>query len=214
MPKPNDLALITELLENAEKNIKMAKQLLLGDTAPVFFKKEINIPSSLKATSEGNARIIEGVFDGQSMRGADGKTYPVIANYASKSKLIEGDHLKLTILEDGTFIFKQIGPADRKSLVGILTYDDGKYKVLSGGKAYNVLHASVTYYKAQPGDEVTVLTNALEETSNWAAIDNIITPVAGKENNILSFDIEPKKKKKDKKESDDILDSDLDYKID
>ena len=33
----------------------------------------------------------------QIMIGPDGKNYPVPANYASKSKLIEGDILKLTI---------------------------------------------------------------------------------------------------------------------
>ena len=47
---------------------------------------------------------MEGVFDGQNMMGPDGKKYPVPANYASKSKLVEGDVLKLTISDDGSFI--------------------------------------------------------------------------------------------------------------
>ena len=52
--------------------------------------------------------IVEGVFNGQIMIGPDGKQYSVPANYASKSKLVEGDILKLTIDKDGSFIFKQI----------------------------------------------------------------------------------------------------------
>ena len=58
-------------------------------------------------------KIIEGQFDGQNMIGPDGKVYPVPANYASKSKLVEGDTLKLTIAQDGSFIYKQIGPVER-----------------------------------------------------------------------------------------------------
>ena len=58
-------------------------------------------------------KVIEGVFDGQNMVGSDGKTYPVPANYASKSKLVQGDILKLTIAEDGAFLYKQIGPIPR-----------------------------------------------------------------------------------------------------
>ena len=53
--------------------------------------------------------VIEGVFDGQHMIGPDGKKYSVPANYASKSKLVEGDILKLTIDRQGNFIYKQIG---------------------------------------------------------------------------------------------------------
>ena len=42
-------------------------------------------------------RVIEGVFDGENMIGPDGKQYSVPANYASKSKLVEGDILKMKI---------------------------------------------------------------------------------------------------------------------
>ena len=62
-------------------------------------------------------KIIEGQFDGQNMIGPDGKVYPVPANYASKSKLVEGDTLKLTIAQDGSFIYKQIGPVERKKII-------------------------------------------------------------------------------------------------
>ena len=54
------------------------------------------------------------------MVGSDGKNYPVPANYASKSKLVQGDILKLTIADDGAFLYKQIGPIPRKQVVGKL----------------------------------------------------------------------------------------------
>ena len=86
------------------------------------------------------------------MIGPDNKQYPVPANYASKSKLVEGDVLKLTIAEDGSFIYKQIGPVERRKILGILLEDDkGDFKVLADGKMYKVLLASLTYFKADPG---------------------------------------------------------------
>ena len=59
------------------------------------------------------------LYTSQVMIGPDGKSYPVPANYASKSKLVEGDILKLTIADDGGFIYKQIGPIARLSLIHI-----------------------------------------------------------------------------------------------
>lgn len=70
-----------------------------------------------------NERVIEGVFDGQIMIGADGQEYDVPANYASKSKLVEGDILKLTINNLGAFIYKQIKPIERVRQVGLLVQD-------------------------------------------------------------------------------------------
>src|SRR3989338_2876015 len=60
-----------------------------------------------------NGKVIEGIFNGQEMIGPDGSTYAVPANYASKSKLVEGDALKLTIAANGSLVFKQIGPVTR-----------------------------------------------------------------------------------------------------
>jgi hypothetical protein len=116
-------------------------------------------------------KIIEGVFDGQNMVGSDGKTYPVPANYASKSKLVQGDILKLTIAEDGAFMYKQIGPVPRKQVVGGLKLEKGHYYVEVAGKDYRVLLASVTYFKAKPGDQVSVNLPEDDATVEWAAIE-------------------------------------------
>jgi hypothetical protein len=116
-------------------------------------------------------KVIEGVFDGQNMVGSDGKTYPVPANYASKSKLVQGDILKLTIADDGAFLYKQIGPVPRKQVVGALKLENGHYFVEVGNKDYRVLLASVTYFKAKPGDQVSVNIPENDTNAEWAALE-------------------------------------------
>ena len=101
--------------------------------------------------------MVEGIFDGQNMVDGSGQTYPVPANYASKSKLVESDGMKLTITDEGKFIYKQIAPVKRRTAVGVLIQEDGQYKVLAEGKAYRLLLASVTFYRAEVGDQVTIL---------------------------------------------------------
>jgi hypothetical protein len=120
-------------------------------------------------------RIIEGVFDGYQMIGPDGTKYSVPANYASKSKLVEGDLLKLTIAPDGSFIYKQIRPIERDRMMGKLVRDKetNEYRVLVDKKLFKVLLASVTYYRGGIGDQVVILTPQ-GGVSSWAAIDNII----------------------------------------
>lgn len=128
---------------------------------------------------DGEFRVIEGVFDGQGMIGPDGKQYPVPANYASKSKLVEGDMLKLTIKPDGGFLFKQIGPVERERLVGVLAYDeqDKQYFGVANGQSFLLLTASVTYYKGEVGDEVILLVPDGTQ-SKWAAVENIVKQLA------------------------------------
>ena len=105
------------------------------------------------------------------MLGPDGKNYPISANYASKSKLIEGDILKLTIAEDGGFIYKQIGPTPRKQIIGTLVQHDGIYYVEAGGKEYRILLASVTYFRLNVGDQVTIIIPEDNPDATWAAVE-------------------------------------------
>jgi hypothetical protein len=161
---------LREMVLNAEKTIQSAKAMLLQ----IEGKKKTGRPRKLEAHEEALGTVVEGTFDGQIMLGTDGKQYPVPANYASKSKLVEGDMLKLTITGTGTFLYKQIGPMERRHALGIVTQDEGSnYYVVSNGKPYRILLASVTYFKAEPGDEVAIVIPAGLE-SNWAAIENII----------------------------------------
>lgn len=162
-----------------EKQIKRLRALIVEAETSLAAAKELLVslvgdePGMVdKVKGEALGKVVEGVFDGQNMVGSDSKTYPVPANYASKSKLVQGDILKLTIAEDGSFMYKQIGPIPRKQLVGILNQKDGHYFVEVGKKQYRVLLASVTYFKAKPGDQVSI--NVPEDDSvdaEWAALE-------------------------------------------
>lgn len=155
---------LRSLIQEAETNLAAANELLIslvGDDDRV----------QPAAREEALGKVIEGVFDGQNMVGSDGKTYPVPANYASKSKLVQGDILKLTIAEDGAFLYKQIGPIPRKQVVGTLVLENGHYFVDIQEKKYRVLLASVTYFKAKPGDQVSVNLPEDDKTAEWAALE-------------------------------------------
>lgn len=156
--KLSQLALLSQMVESAEKSIQSAKHLLRELLGVGVARDEHLAEKASVLNMSASGRVIEGVFDGQNMVGSDGKTYPVPANYASKSKLVEGDVLKLTIGDDGSFIYKQIGPVLRKRVLGLLTETpDGEYRVIAEGKPYKVLLASLTYFRASLGDEITLL---------------------------------------------------------
>lgn len=152
------------LIREAETNLQAAHELLVS-----LVGEDPEVTAHAKETIGG--KILEGVFDGQNMVGSDGKTYPVPANYASKSKLVQGDILKLTIGDDGAFMYKQIGPIPRKQVVGVLTQKEGHYFVEVGDKMYRVLLASVTYFKAKPGDQISVNIPEDDADAEWAAIE-------------------------------------------
>lgn len=174
------IKLVKKLLTNIQDNNSKLMQLLAG-TLSAEEEARISIGQSADDSFTGSSdpddiegRIVEGVFDGESMIGPDGKQYSMPANYASKSKLVEGDIMKLTITPTGTFVYKQIGPIERSRIIGNLEQTSvGNYIVTFEDKKWRVLTASVTYYKGEPGDEVVVLVPKAGE-SNWAAIDNIV----------------------------------------
>ena len=158
---------LRSLIQEAETNLAAARELLnsvVGDGDIVTTPREVIV-------SAPEGKIIEGVFDGQTMIGPDGKNYPVPANYASKSKLVEGDILKLTINEDGGFIYKQIGPVPRKQIIGTLINHDGSFFVEAGGNEYKILLASVTYFRLQAGDQVTIIIPEDNTDTTWAAVE-------------------------------------------
>ena len=86
-------------------------------------------------------------------------------------QVIEGDVLKLTITEEGKFMYKQIGPTERKQVIGTLTNQDGLYYVEVNGKEYRILLASVTYFRLEIGSQVTILIPADNPDATWAAVE-------------------------------------------
>lgn len=201
MDKLSNLALLLQMLESAEKSIQSAKQVLRETMGGKVSVPSAGVAEKLKSLApSGGGKVIEGVFDGQNMMGPDGKKYPVPANYASKSKLVEGDVLKLTIADDGSFIYKQIGPVERVKKLGVLTVgDSGDYRVTVDGKQYRVLLASLTYFKAEPGDEVTIVVPQ-EQDTEWAAVENVIKQGDHREDS--SGDMRPPQEGRDEFEKD------------
>lgn len=170
---PRTLALVKQRLDEAERNIQYVQQALeeAEEGTGGFSMPTDGGDDGFEAEGE---RVVEGVFDGQNMQGNDGEEYPVPPNYASKSKLVEGDVLKLTIGVDGSFVYKQIGPVDRRREVGKLLVDEhGNFGVKVDDRLYKILLASVTFYKAEEGDEVTVLLPQNAE-AEWGAVEHVI----------------------------------------
>ena len=92
---------LKSLITEAETNLAAAKELLMS----ILGDDDVVVSNTHAAREEVTGKVIEGVFDGQIMVGPDGKTYPVPANYASKSKLVEGDIFRRLNGFDETFPF-------------------------------------------------------------------------------------------------------------
>lgn len=173
------MALIKKLLGNIKENNDRLTQLLSGylsaeEEASIGIGQTADENFSEGGQEQDGSKVIEGVFDGENMIGPDGKQYSVPANYASKSKLVEGDILKLTITANGTFIFKQIGPIERSRVIATVERaGEGNFIAAAGGKKWRLLTASITYYRGEPGDEVVILTPKAGE-SQWAAVENVV----------------------------------------
>lgn len=166
------LALIKQRLDEAERNIQYVRH-VLEENEEVVTQKTTPAENN-EQPQQDEERIIEGVFDGQDMQGSDGSEYPVPPNYASKSKLVEGDVLKLTINPDGSFVYKQINPVERRRINGTLTIDEqGNFQVETAEGKYKVLLASVTFFKAEEGDEITLLLPENAE-AEWGAVENVL----------------------------------------
>jgi hypothetical protein len=178
MSEVQKIAVLKEMIESAEASLRQAKKTLGELTGESFKGTSFVVRQNSESGSGEEGKVVEGSFDGERMVGNDGSDFPVPANYASKSKLIPGDVLKLTILEDGRFVYKQIGPVPRKQVVGTLVNENGKFKVLAEGNSYKVLLASVTYFRGEVGDRVSlVIPDGVE--SDWGAIEAVLPPDSG-----------------------------------
>jgi len=160
----NNVGEIKKHLEEIDRHLMSMRQLL-------FASEKVVSREDLFTSPDG--KVVEGIFDGEAMIDQDGKMYPVSPNYASKSKLVVGDKLKLTIAPDGRFLYKQIGPSDRIRLICPLEISGNLYWAKCKKKRYQILQASVTYYKANEGDELTVLVPK-DGDADWATVENVI----------------------------------------
>lgn len=170
------IAAIKDFIESAEKSIKSAKKILkeILDENNIDLEASIDLETTgLHSYKSGNDKIIEGVFTGEEMLWSDGHKYPVPVNYASKSKLVQWDKLKLTIDGSGKMMYKQILPIERELKVWLLTKDQWRYQVIVEWNTYNLLTAAVTHFKAEIWDSITIILPA-GKPATFAAIEAVI----------------------------------------
>ncbi len=182
---------LLELQQNISRALELINEEMQGSGAPIAEISQVNallrssgasmmVSPVVQATDNAplDGRVVEGVFDGQNMMGVDGKQYSVPPNYASKSKLVEGDLMKLTITTQGTFIYKQIRPIERQRLIAKLDQnpETHEFVALLGEQRWRVLTASVTYFKGAAGDEIVIMVPK-DIASKWAAVENIIKKI-------------------------------------
>lgn len=169
---PSNQAIIKNLLNEIEERIAKIKVLLEQKSENNLTPKN---QEKIAEEQEVGSQVVIGFYDGEKMIGENSKEYSISSNYASKSKLLPGDKLKLTINPNGVFVYKQVELIERKSIVGSLRLEDGnKYFVVApDGRKWRVLKASVSYYHGNPGDEAVILIPKNKESA-WGAVENII----------------------------------------
>lgn len=166
---------IKDFIENAEKSVRNAKKLLNEILKEENIQvKDLDLDTSWLADykTEDN-KIIEWVFTWDEMLWADNHTYPVPANYASKSKLVQWDRLKLTIDASWRMTYKQILPISREIKTWLVVKEHWKYQVVSEWKTYNLLTAAVTHFKCEIWDNITILLPE-GKAATFAAIEAVI----------------------------------------
>lgn len=167
---------IKDFIITSEKSLKSAKKLLtdLAKENNIDLNTEIELSTKgLHSYNDEDNKIIEWVFTWEAMLWSDGKSYPIPVNYASKSKMVQWDKLKLTIDLAWKMTYKQISPIEREIRTGLITQDKGKYQVVCEWEAYNLLTAAVTHFKAEIWDSISVLLPKWKQAS-FAAIEAVI----------------------------------------
>lgn len=176
MENKKTIEAINDFIITAEKSIKNAKKLLkdLLEDNNISLETEINLETEgLNTYTSNNSKVIEWVFTWNEMLGVDWNKYPIPANYASKSKLVQWDKLKLTIEGSWKMLYKQIAPIEREYKTGLVIKEKEKYQVITEWKTYDLLTAAVTHLKANIWDTITVIV-PLNKKATFAAIEALI----------------------------------------
>ena len=175
MKNKKTIIAIRDFIISAEKSIKNAKKLLKDvlEENNLSLDTEVDLDTKwLNSYTSDDSKIIEWVFTWEEMLWSDWNKYPVIANYSSKSKLVQWDKLKLTIAPNGKMIYKQIEPITRSFVTWLVVKEKDKYQVVAEWKTYDLLTAAVTHFKANIWDSITVIIPEWKQAT-FAAIDSV-----------------------------------------
>lgn len=151
---------------------------LVEEAKIVLEKLGLALRELTQHTADGNTlstpllqpSITDGVFDGKHMITDDGVIHPVSENYASKSKLVEGDMLQMISHADGRRYFKQISRVARATATAILECIDQNSGIAatSNGTRYHILLAPLRFFRVTPGD--TIQLEVPTDGGVWAAV--------------------------------------------
>ncbi len=176
MENKKALLAIKDFIITSEKSLKSAKKLLndLAKENNVDLNSTISLNTQwLHSYNNENSKIVEWVFTWEEMLGSDGNKYPIPVNYASKSKMVQWDKLKLTIDSLWKMTYKQIAPIEREIKSGLVTEDKGKFQIVCEWNVYNLLTAAITHGGIKIWDTISVILPKGKQAS-FAAIDSII----------------------------------------
>jgi len=116
---------------------------------------------------------IKGIFDGVNMITEDGESYPVPDNYASKSKLLEGDGMELKISADGDYYYKIVNTIHRIRAIANIIKEDDQLFVFYDNKKYKLNASVISYYELKEGSKVMAVLPKFKK-AKWAAIEGKI----------------------------------------
>lgn len=162
---------IRDLIQSAQNALASARKILTS-LSPESREPDINTDGLMSYTSEEN-KVVEWVFTGDGMLWSDGNMYPVPANYASKSLIVQWSKLKATIDPNGKIIYKIIEEIPYETKKGFITKNGERYQITSEERSYNVLLAAVTFHKANIWDQVSIRVPEWK-TATFAVIDAVI----------------------------------------
>ena len=172
MENKKTIEAIVDFIVTAEKSIKNAKKLLkdLANNNEIKLDVEVDLSTKwLESYTDKESKIIEWVFTAE-MLCSDWNTYPVPANYASKSKMVQWDKLKLTIDNLWKMTYKQIQPIEREIKTWLVVKEKDKYQVVADGKTYDLLTAAGPHFKAQIWDKISIIIRSWKPASCAASV--------------------------------------------
>lgn len=165
---------VRDLVISAERSVANAKRVLNELLGKKHKEKKANLATDdLHVYASDDDRIIEGVFTGEQMLGADKQLYPVPSNYASKSLLVQWSKMKAIIDADGKITYKIIEEIPYETKTGVLVKEGNEYQVVCDGATYSVLLASVTFHKGTVGDKLSIRIPK-GKNATYAVVDAVI----------------------------------------
>lgn len=167
------LQAIKDLIQSSQNSLASARKILATLVQGGNQDEQEFLPTGLMSYTSDDNKIVEGVFTGNGMLGADGNIYPVPANYASKSLIVQGSKLKATIDQNGKIIYKIIEEIPYEVRHGIITKSGEKYQITSEERTYNVLLAAITFHHVDIGDHVTIRV-PMGKMATFAVIDTVV----------------------------------------